>query len=743
MFVYRRFASRVALVDRPGQLKTHRGEVPLVGGLAIFTGYVSGLMLSPSLPGHLAWLLLIAAVLLLAGVVDDRYRLGAATRLLVQIGVAAACVGLAGINVSNIGNPFNFGVIELGWLSGPFTCLVIVGAINAWNMVDGTDGLAAALALVGLLFLLLICGVGDAAIRASLLALTFATGAFLFFNMPLEKVRKRRTFLGDAGSTFLGLVIVSHALYLSQGETAAVSPVTALWFVAVPVFEVLCAPLRRIRAGNSPLAGDRQHLHHLLYDRLSLSPLQTLGVMLLLAVAAGVAGLAGNWLGIADSIMFSLFVATGIAYYAALQWLTAIGASARCGDETKAVVAIVANTAWYLYNFRLNLARSLQQAGHRVVMVGPADDDFDRRIRKAGIEFRAIPLVVNSVNPAREMLALVGLLRVLFRSQAGIILSYTPKGNLYAGLCAILLRKIFVPNISGLGYTFIRRSIFTSAILTLYRIVLRFAPQVFFQNNDDLELFARLGLVRREAAERLPGSGVDLVRFNAANTTAWSALRRRSVFLLPARMLWDKGIGEFVQAAGLVRAQNPGAQFRLLGAVVEKHPNAVSRRILEQWETEGIITYLGSADDVRPAMLAADCIVLPSYREGVPRSLLEAAALSRPVITTDVPGCRDAVVDGTTGWLCEARNSISLATRMLHFCELDRTQRRAFGRRGRKYIERVFDERFVIDRYLQVVARLTVAGSAGTMAAPAAMPETSGHATADSHAAGRRDAPSR
>lgn len=367
-------------------------------------------------------------------------------------------------------------------------------------------------------------------------------------------------------------------------------------------------------------------------------------------------------------------------------------------------IAIIANSSWYLYNFRLNLMQTLMAAGHEVVAVGPPDD-YVGKLVAAGVRHRAIPLAGASVNPLRELTTVWALHR-LFRSE-GIeaVLSYTPKGNIYAAMAAAMNGLPTVPNVSGLGRVFIRRSPLTWVVTQLYRLTFGRATRVFFQNQDDLDLFVGMGLVGAGKAERLPGSGVDLARFASAGQGG-AAGRGNFAFLLVARLLWDKGVGEYVEAARKVRRQYPAAEFRLLGFLDVQNPSAIPRAQVAAWVAEGVVNYLGSTDDVLPYLHAADCVVLPSYREGVPRTLLEAAAMAKPLITTDAPGCRDTVDDGVTGFLCRLRDADDLASKMLRMIEMDRDDFVSMGRRGREKMVREFDERVVIDRYLNVVDAL-------------------------------------
>lgn len=369
-------------------------------------------------------------------------------------------------------------------------------------------------------------------------------------------------------------------------------------------------------------------------------------------------------------------------------------------------IAVVANTAWYLFNFRLNLMRALAAAGHDVIAIAPRDD-YAERLTRDGIAYVPVAITGAGTNPWHELGSVLRLGRALRECRIDLVLSYTPKGNLYAALACIASRRRFVPNVSGLGRAFIKPSALTLLVIALYRATFRRAVRVYFQNQDDLDIFVRRGMVPAPLAERLPGSGVDLSRFPAQPPAEHEP--EEPVFLLTARMLWDKGIGEFVAAARTVCQRYPRARFLLLGPAGVANPAAIAPDQLRAWSAEGVVEVLGGTDDVRPWLAQADCVVLPSYREGVPRTLLEAAASARPVITTDAPGCKDTVVDGVTGWLCKPADAADLAERMMRFVALPRSERLAMGAAGRRFVEQHFDEALVIDRYLMIARELSAA----------------------------------
>lgn len=368
-------------------------------------------------------------------------------------------------------------------------------------------------------------------------------------------------------------------------------------------------------------------------------------------------------------------------------------------------VAIVANSSWYLFNFRSNLIRSLQSAGHCIVTMG-APDAHSERVAAVSRMHCDIPFSGTGTNPFRELRAVMALRRALLRHHVDVVLSFTPKGNVYAALAMTGLSARLVSNVSGLGRAFGSSGLLRTVVQSLYRRTFSRSDWVFFQNDEDRSFFVDRRLANARRSSRLPGSGVDLSRFMPRLDGAGLAAAQSPRFLLVARMLWDKGIREFVEAAKIVRHQRPDATFRLLGALEQSGPAAVPRSMLEEWQAAGWIEYLGVTDNVAAYIADADCVVLPSsYREGVPRSLLEAAAMSTPIIASDSVGCRDTVEDGVSGFLCRPKDALHLADRMLAFAGLTSEERMRMGRAGRAKMEREFDEQIVLNSYADLLAQ--------------------------------------
>jgi glycosyltransferase involved in cell wall biosynthesis len=370
---------------------------------------------------------------------------------------------------------------------------------------------------------------------------------------------------------------------------------------------------------------------------------------------------------------------------------------------TARTIVISINSSWNVLNFRLGLVRALVADGHRVVVVAPRDESSPR-LEALGVEYREIAMDKKGLSPAADLRLLARYRRILQDVGADLFLGYTPKPNVWGSLAARSLGIPVINNISGLGTAFIRGGWLSALVSRLYRLALRRSATVFFQNPEDRDLFVRKRLVRAERARLLPGSGIDLERFRPppAGDRLGGAFR----FLLVGRVIRDKGVLEYVEAARRLRRRWPEVRFQLLGFLDAENRTAIPAATVRLWVDEGVIDYVGAADDVRAHVAGADCVVLPSYREGLPRTLLEAAAMGRPLIATDVPGCRQLVRDGVNGLLCAVRDAASLAQAMERMLEASPAQRAAWGAEARAIAEREYSEELVIARYREAIAAL-------------------------------------
>jgi len=365
----------------------------------------------------------------------------------------------------------------------------------------------------------------------------------------------------------------------------------------------------------------------------------------------------------------------------------------------KFTITISSNTSWYIYNFRLSLIKRLQQKGAKIYVIAP-EDTYSHKLQEKGCCFVPLQIDSKSTNPLREVRVINDYRRIYASIKPDIAIHYTPKPNIYGSLAAQFLGIPCLNNISGLGTAFIKGGFLSKVVSYLYFLSQRRVFRLFFQNSDDLGLFITSKLVPQDKAFLLPGSGVDLEKFKPC-------LTERKVsplcFLLVARLIWDKGVGEFVGAARILKKDYPDVQFKLLGFVDYNNPSAVPETQIHTWETEGIISWLGRTDDVRPFIAESTCVVLPSYREGTPKSLLEAASMGKPLITTDSIGCRQTVNDGENGFLCQPRNIEDLAEKMERIILMPDQEIKEMGQKGREKMITEFDEKIVIEAYIHAI----------------------------------------
>jgi glycosyltransferase involved in cell wall biosynthesis len=369
-------------------------------------------------------------------------------------------------------------------------------------------------------------------------------------------------------------------------------------------------------------------------------------------------------------------------------------------------VVLAGNSSWNIVNFRSGLIHALKAEGYEPVVVVPVDPAAEHRMDELGVERIVVEIQRSGLNPFADLRLLLTYRRLLKSLQPVAYLGFTIKPNIYGGIAARLASVPLIANISGLGTVFIKQGALLALVSRLYRFALKRAVVTFFQNPDDLALFVERGLVTRTQAQLLPGSGVDLERFQPVPVAAGPI-----TFLFIGRLLGDKGVWEFVQAARILRSDMPGVRFQLLGPLDEGNRSGIARTELERWVEEGTIEYLGTTEDVRPYIEQATAIVLPSYREGLPRSLLEAAAMGRPLIATDVPGCREVVKPGVNGLLCEVKNAGSLAKAMKTMLKTSVEERARMGAASRRMIEERFSQTVVIRAYLEALGKFGVSRS--------------------------------
>lgn len=364
-------------------------------------------------------------------------------------------------------------------------------------------------------------------------------------------------------------------------------------------------------------------------------------------------------------------------------------------------VAIVLNTSWNIYNFRMNLVRSLQAEGHEIHTIAP-NDDYTHYLTEAGCIHHSVKMDSRGANPIKDLALIFELYSIYKSIRPDVILHYTIKPNVYGSLAASFLKIPVVNNVCGLGTVFLKDDLLSSIAMFLYRVSFKFPKKVFFQNPDDLKLFLDKKLVPVETVDLLPGSGIDLTRFKPMTFQR----NQTFTFLLISRLITDKGVLEYIDAVKKLKSEGINARFQVLGAIDPEHKRGISREIVQEWINSGTIEYLGTTKDVRHFIELADCVVLPSYREGTPRTLLEAASSSKPIVATNVPGCNQVVEDKFNGLLCNIKDSDDLAAKMRSMTNFDDETLKVMGANGRRKMEAEYDESIVIDKYLHTLMAL-------------------------------------
>ena len=366
-------------------------------------------------------------------------------------------------------------------------------------------------------------------------------------------------------------------------------------------------------------------------------------------------------------------------------------------------VAIIYNASENAYKIKQKLIFLLKENNYDVIVIAPFDRYSDK-FSELGVSYFRLDMNRKGENLIEELLLIAKFVKVLKLTAPDVILNFTIKPNLYGSIAAAILSKPTICNVTGLGTVFIKSGNSLLFVKLLYKIAFKFSSKIFFQNIDDKNLFDNLKLVCPKKSELIPGDGVDIDLFSPSFPQ--SRFDEKVVFLFIGRILRDKGVMEFVGAAKLLIEKYGNVEFQILGGVDEGNATAISLEEVMQWQSAGIINYLEYTDDVRPFLANADVVVLPSYREGMPRTILDAAAMGTPVIVTDVPGCRHAVIHGETGYLCKVQDINSLADAMENMLNAGSDQRKLLGNNGRKMIVNEFDEKIVLKKYLETIAAI-------------------------------------
>lgn len=376
-------------------------------------------------------------------------------------------------------------------------------------------------------------------------------------------------------------------------------------------------------------------------------------------------------------------------------------------EDRHVKVLLFANTDWYLFNFRQSLARALREAGHDLLLVSPPGP-YGEKLRALGYRWEPAPMVRRSLNPLREYALVQWLRRLIERERVDLVHGFTIKPAVYGSIAARLAGvPARVNAVAGMGYVFTSSAPLALALRPVIRSLFRYAldghgSRLILQNPDDIEMFSRAGLVDPEKVRLIPGSGVNCNRFTPA---AGQRRSERFRVVLPARLLWDKGLAEYVEASRLLRARGVPVDFLLAGEPDPGNPAAVAEQTVRGWVENGLVQWLGHVNDMPALFHSVDAVVLPSYREGLPKGLIEAAACALPLVTTDAPGCREVVAHEQDGLLVPLKNAKALADAIARL-QADPALCRRLGTAARAKALAEFDERSVVQRTLAVYREL-------------------------------------
>ena len=367
-------------------------------------------------------------------------------------------------------------------------------------------------------------------------------------------------------------------------------------------------------------------------------------------------------------------------------------------------IVLVANTSWSMMKFRLGVMKSLVDKGYDVIIIAPRDkhsDDF----KELGCHYIELSMDNKGSNIFKDLRMLYKLQKAYKMLSPDLIFHYTIKPNIYGSLAAKIAKKKSIAVITGLGYTFIHDTLTAKIAKFLYKVSLKYSKKVWFINIEDKNKFLLADLVPEEKMELLPSEGINIDTFAPIKMKRKDNIFR---FVLIARLLWDKGVGEYVKAAKILREKYANVEFQLVGFIDAQNPKAISKEQIDDWVAHGYVNYLGPTDDVKPFIASADCVVLPSYREGVSMILMEAAAMQKPLIATNVPGCRDLINSGVSGYTCTMQDYHDLSIKMDKMLNLSEKERKKMGKEGRKLMIDEYNENFVIEKYLHVIKESTL-----------------------------------
>jgi len=372
--------------------------------------------------------------------------------------------------------------------------------------------------------------------------------------------------------------------------------------------------------------------------------------------------------------------------------------------SNKKKIAVIENGLFSTYTMRDGLMQFLLKEGYEVTILTHTNS-FVSQVEKTGL--KVINIGSGNVNPVKVLKYIFNLYRALKRIEPDVCLTFSIRPAIWGNYITRYLKIPTVTNITGVGPLFTSKNLAYRIARSIYRPALSKTKKVFFQNFDDMDLFIENNFVRKEIAERIPGSGVDYLKFSPIDSNGRA--HDHFIFLFIGRLIKDKGIFEFVEAARIIRKKYSNVLFNVVGPFWSQNlkSNTITQSDLQNWIIEGIIDYQGEKKDVRKFIADADCVVLPSFREGTSNILLEGASMERPIITTNTTGCKEIVDDEITGFLCNVKDSVDLARQMEKMILLSDEERTIMGKKARQKIIKEFDKKIVLDAYQKAIQNIS------------------------------------
>ena len=363
-------------------------------------------------------------------------------------------------------------------------------------------------------------------------------------------------------------------------------------------------------------------------------------------------------------------------------------------------ICLVDNNLKLNLNFRGNIIKAFLDKDYDVTIISPEDKTVNIKEVDERLNFIPIEVSRKGKNPFSDLIYCKKLFNIYRKEKFDLIFHYTIKPNIYGNIASHFAKIKAISIIPGLGHLFIKESFATKIVEILYRFSLNYANEVWFLNEDDKKEFLKRKLVKESKVKILPGEGINLEKFKPIKMEREND---KVIFLMIARVLWEKGFKEYVEAAEILKKKYSNLEFQLLGAIDTGNPSGVPEEVVMKYHNNKIINYLGTINDVPKVIAKCDCLVLPSYREGVPRTLMEGASMEKPLITTNVTGCREVVIDAYNGFLCEKQSSKDLADKIEKFLLLSKEERERLGKNGRKLMKEKFEDSKVIEKYYEVI----------------------------------------